>query len=342
MCDPVSLGIAAVSAGVSIYGASKSAAAQKDAANATAQQNLATQKAQNEGFGQRLAATGAQTDAQIAARKATLGNEQQIADAMRARQTSAFQQQQDVLGAANQQEEGFRNIGYNSADLLMDRTSGANLGQAQTDWQTQAARLLDTADVGALHGDGGVGGTGDDPYTKAALARRAAEAAGDIRAYGAKTAKIGSYAAPLQLVQNSIQDSETGIMPASLASKLLQSSTPILMAPSQTNWQQAAQYGQAAGAAAEASGQSQMGIADLQYRNSTDLANLQQSDATTTAANIAEQAKANAAYKAAMGGLISGIGNLGMYGAGYYGKIPGFLQTGGAPTPSKVPEIISI
>lgn len=320
MCSPT-LAVAAIGAGLSGYGMFQNARAQKDAANAIAQQNRETMAAQNEGFTSRLAATAAQTEAQKAAYQATLGNERDIANAMRARQQGAFQQQQSILDTANKAQEGFRGAGYANADALMGQTSGANLGQAQTDWQNQGASLLD-ANMPAF---AQTGGTGDDPYVNQSLARRAAEAAANIRGYGAKTAKLGSYGAPFNTIGNAITESQTGIMPADMASKLLSSSAPVLLAPAETAWTNAGRYGEAAIGAAQQSGQMAQNIANLQYQNSTDLANLKQSDRDVTAANISEQAQADAKFKAAMGNVISGIGNLGLQGAGFYGKLPSWL-----------------
>ena len=323
MCDPVTLGVMAVSAGVSAYGANQSANAQKKAANAVADQNVATQAAQAQGFADRMKATSAQTEAQKSAFQSTLGDETNIADAMRASQRGALKQQQDTLGALNTQEEGLRGAGYAAADDLMGRTSGANMGQSQTDWQDQARTLLDASGVPAF---GTSEQTANDPEVNAALARRAAEAATNIRGYGAKASKLASYTAPLQLVQNAVQDTATGIMPAQVASKLLQSSSPVLLAPAETAWGNAQNYGSAAMSAAQQSGQAAQNIAGLQYQDSTDIANLNQSNRTVTAANIAEQAKADAAYQEAMGGVISNIGNMGLQGAGYYGTVPSFLK----------------
>src|SRR5262252_2484632 len=99
MCDPVSATLAAVSAGVSMYGASKQAEAQRNAANAVAQQNAADIAAQNAGFASRASATQAQTAAQTQANQDALTNQKAIADTMRAGQTAAMSNQQAVLGA---------------------------------------------------------------------------------------------------------------------------------------------------------------------------------------------------------------------------------------------------
>ena len=251
-----------------------------------------------------------------------MDNQQRIADAMRGGQTSAIEGQQDLLAGMNAEEGGYRDQGYANADDLMGKTSGENLAGAQSDWNSQAAHLLDANYP--VSGDSGT----SDGVTNAALSRRAAEAATNIRAYGSKASQVGSYAAPLRTIQNAVTDSQTGIMPSAMASKLLQNSQPVLMSPSQTAWGNAGKYGEAAMGAAAAAGQSAQNIAGLQYQDSTDIANLTQADKATTAANIAEQAKADAAYKASMGQVFSSLGNLGLQGAGYYGKLPSFLQTG--------------
>jgi len=328
MCDPVSIGVglAVAGAGTSLYGMNQTANAQKAGANAIKEQNISDQIAQTKGFNQRLDATNAQTQAQKEAWQGTLTGQQQVADAMREGQSGAISRQQDVLGAVNDQEGALHETGMRYGNDLLDATSGANLGQAQTDWQHEAAHLLDTNMPG-----GGDSGTEDD-YTNAALTRRAAEAASNIRQYGSRAAKVASYRSPLDLIQNANTETATGIMPAAAASKLLQSSAPVMLAPSEQQWTNVTQAGQAGMSAVQQQGQTAQNIAGLQYANSTDIANLNQSNATVTADNISKQAQANAAYKAAMGNVISGIGNLGLQGAGYYGKLPGFLDMNKAPT----------
>jgi len=326
MCAPVLIALGVAAAGASIYGAVQQGNAAKQSARAIAEQNAATMEAQNKGFTQRLAATGAQTDAQTEAQRNMLLDETNISNTMRDRQGTALTVQQDILGAMNKEEGGYADAGKQAANLLLDQTDAGHLAQSQTDWQTQAASLLDASSVPALSGATEPGGTGDDPYTKAALARRAAEAATNIRSYGAKAARVSSYAAPLDLLQNETINSATGIMPAQQASKLLVASAPTILEPAQTAWGQAKDFGQASLAAANQAGQGALGLADLQYKNSTDIANLGQANATVTADNIAKQRQADAAWKASMGGVISGIGNLGMQALGYYGKLPGFLD----------------
>ena len=63
-----------------------------------------------------------------------------------------------------------------------------------------------------------------------------------------------------------------------------------------------------------------MDQASLQASNKIGLANLAQGDTNTIAANKAAQAKADADYQKSVGGIISGIGNLGLYGAGRFSQ----------------------
>jgi hypothetical protein len=83
-------------------------------------------------------------------------------------------------------------------------------------------------------------------------------------------------------------------------------------------------------------GQNALDAAGLSYGNATDIANLGQSDADTLAANKAAQAKQDAAYQQSLGGIVSGVGNLGLYGAAYYGGLGKSLLPG-TPTPAPVP-----
>jgi hypothetical protein len=75
-------------------------------------------------------------------------------------------------------------------------------------------------------------------------------------------------------------------------------------------------------------GQNALDAAGLSYGNAIDIANLGQSDATTLAANKAAQAKQDAAYQQSLGGIVSGIGNLGLYGAAMYGGLGKSLLPG--------------
>jgi len=326
MCDPVVTPIlAAVSLGTSIYGGVQQANAQRSAANAIAQQNAADIAAQNQGFTQRMEATQAQTQAQQQAFQQTIANRAQIADTMRQQQQGAFQANQSVLGAENTQQEALRAVGDQAAQNLLSQTSAPQLAQSQSDYQTQAANMLGNANVPALTAQGPSSGV-NDPATNAALARRTAEAAANIRQYGATAAKVGSYNAPLNLIGNAITNTQTGIMPAAAASQLLQSGSNLRLAPSQLLWTQAGQYGNAADLAAQSSGQNALQLASLKYNNATQLADLQQSDTERAAQNAANQAAANAAYQQQMGQVISGIGNIGSYATGRYGTLPGFLD----------------
>jgi hypothetical protein len=321
MCDPVTATLAVAGGAMGLYGASQQASAQKKAANAIAEQNQADIAAQTQGYAQRLADTKVQTEAQKAAWNTTMGNVNQIADTMRTTQNSALDAQASVNDAANQQEAGYRAQGQQAAGDLLDTTSAGNMQQAQMDWESNVRDLLTPY---MPQGSTAVG-TGDDPEVAAAVARRTAQAATNIRQWGADNAKVGSYVAPMTLVQNAITNAKTGIMPAQIASDLLQSSYPVLENPARQSWSDAGTYGAAATAAAQQAGQNALDVAGLRFQNDQGLANLQQANTEQAAANKASQATADAQFQAQMGALISGIGNLGLQGAGYYGKLPGFL-----------------
>ena len=331
MCDPVSLSIAGASALVSVAGSAMSANAQANAASAIAAQNQATEQAQNAAFFQRNTAASAQTAAQLETMNQTMADRSAAATQMRQQQMQAQREQQQVLSAENTQAVNLRGTGDTQAQLLLGQTSGANLAAAQAASAAQGATLLGQAapqgpaptDPRAVSGD---------TTTQDATTRRLAEAAANVRSYGAKTAAVQSYNQPIADISQAVSANQYGIMPAQVADQLLRSGSSTRLLPSQVHYQNAGDLGQALDTLIQSRGQGAMNTAALTYGNAVDQANLGQSDATTIAANTAAQAKADAAYQASLGGLVSGIGNLGLYGAGYYGAHPDFLTPGSGPT----------
>jgi hypothetical protein len=118
-----------------------------------------------------------------------------------------------------------------------------------------------------------------------------------------------------------------------VADKLLSSGTPIRLLPTQLAYRNAGDFGQAETSAIQSNTQGQLQLAGLDYGNTTGAANLGQQNANVAAANTAAQAKQDALWGQQMGGILSGLGNLGMYGAGYYGGGPEWLKPSvpGAP-----------
>ena len=314
MCDPVSAGIAmAVGAGASLFGSMKQASAQRDAAQAVADQNQANLRAQNEGFTARTLAGTKQTAAQLAAGQETLAGRNAAFETMREGQRSSLQNYQDTINAQNATAEELRQRGDVASQQLLDATTGQQLADAQERRRLQQQALV------AENLPGEQGPATSDPVERAAAARRTAEAATNIRTYGSRIAAADAYGAPAQEVKLAAGDTAYGIMPAVVAEKLLQSGFGARLLPSQASYKSATNIGGAEDTLAAARGQSAIDTAALSYGNETNLANLRQSNEQTEAKNISDQAQANAKAKAAQGSIISSLGNLALYGAGYFG-----------------------
>jgi hypothetical protein len=333
MCNPA-LAIAGVSAAASLGGMYMSNQAQTKQANALQAQNYATQQAQNTAFYDRMAATRRQSDAQSATMQQGIADQAAASDRMRSAQNAAVDQREQLLGATNTQAEALRARGDAAGAALLEQTNKEALDKAQTDRLSQQQLLLDQSGAVPIPGAAATGPTAGDPAagstdtstTDAALSRRMAQAATNIRDYSQEMAKTASYGQPMSTVALATQGTQTGIMPAQVADKLLSGGTAIRLLPAQVAYRNAADAGQAQIAALQSNEQGQLGLAGLDYSNTMGGANLAQADATTIAANKAAQAKQDALWAQQMGGIMSGIGNLGMYGAGYYGGGPSWLK----------------
>ena len=346
MCDPVSLAISAVAIGAatSIGGSIMQSNAASSAAHALQAQNQANQTAQNQGFMQRMQAEQAQTAAQFAASQQTIQDQTAAAAQMREAQSGALTDYQKTLEAENTQETALRGQGDRAAQDLLSQTSAPNLAQAQAAQAAQAQALLqpgmDSATAGPMATDpsGGTNPPGNavtgDPVMAAAAARRTAQAATNIRTYGAEVGKVASYSAPTQAVNLAIAGNKTGIMPAQAADQLLRSGSSTMLLPSQVEYANATNLGNAQNTLIQSRGQNALDAAGLSAGNAVDIANLGQSDAETIAANQAAQAKANAAYQASVGSAVSGLGNLAVQAGASYGGLSGLF---GPSTPGALP-----
>jgi hypothetical protein len=251
-------------------------------------------------------------------------------------QMGALKSYQDVLNTENTQAEKLRASGDQQAQQLLAQTNAASLAKAQQDQQTQAQTLLAAnmppapAGPQATDPSGGTNAVANDPTHQAAGARRTAEAATNIRDYGSKIGALSAYDAPTNAINLAVSANKTGIMPAQTADYLLRSGSGARLLPSQVAYQAATGEGQTQLGLIGSRGQNALDAAGLSYGNAVDIANLGQSDATTLAANKAAQAKQDAAYQQSLGGIVSGIGNLGLYGAAYYGGLGKGLLPGGA------------
>src|SRR6478609_1211097 len=322
MCDPVSAGIAmAVGAGASLYGSMSSANASRASANAISAQNQATLKAQNEGYTSRLNASLAAIPAQENASREILTSRDSAASQMRAAQQKALDNYDATLKAENAQAESLRKTGDAAAQTLLANTDAQSLQGAQGDWKTEAANLLapSQAPGPAPTDPNGTDAVQGDAVQGAASARRTAEAATNVRNYGSKIAQVGSYAAPINRVNLGISENKAQIMPAQQADELLRSGSAARLLPSHVAYTSATGLGGALDTLLQSKGQNALDAAKLSYGNATELANLKQADEETLAKNKGAQAIANADYAKTQAGVISGLGNLATYGAGYYG-----------------------
>jgi hypothetical protein len=333
MCDPVSAAIAtAVGTAASLAGTAMGAQAQQKQAQAIASANQQTQLAQNQGFTQRMQAGVAQTAAQTAASQETIQARNQAAMSMRDAQMKSLQDYHDTINAQNAQAERLRATGDVAAQDLLTQTNPQSLDQAQAQRQDQAAALLKenlppSPDATSPDAVGG------DPVNQGALARRTAEAATNIRDYGSRIARAGSYAAPSNAINLAIADAKYGIMPAQQAEELLKSGSATRLLPSKVGYQAATGEGQAQDLLLQSRGQNALDAAGLSYGNATSLANLQQANADQITKNKLAQTSANLEAQASQGKVIQGVGQLGLYGAGqYYGggsPLSGIFGTGG-------------
>jgi hypothetical protein len=336
---------AAVGTGATLYGAQQSSQAQSRAAQAVRDQNLATSQAQNEAFNQRMQATRDQSDAQFATGQKEIQDRTTAAMATRSAQMSALDRQNQTVTAENQSAEQLRTAADQRAQELLTQTSGPTLDQSQQGAQDRAAALLassqapgPTGPVATDPSGSGASTSTNDPVMKTAIARRMGIAAANIRQYGGDIAKVASYGEPLSDVNLAIKGNQTNIMPTQEAAKLLASGSQIRLLPSQVAYTNATDYGGAVDQSIQQRAAGENTFAGLKFSNTTGGANLGQSDADTRAANIAAQAKADSAWQSQVAGLFSGIGNLGLYGAGRYGpailpgadgKLPSTIDTSG-------------
>jgi hypothetical protein len=331
VCDPVSASIAVASAAASLGGSYMNAQVQTRAANSIAEQNRVTALAQNQGFTDRMRAAIAQTGSQQSVMDQTMTDRNAAFTQMREGQAAAMKQQQDILAAENAKAEDLRAQGDTAGQQMLASTSGDQLSGSQDASRAQAAALLSSATAPPIVGPSGTdpnagGSSSGDGATKQAIARRLAEATTNIRTYGGKVGDVTSYAQPGQTVSDAIAANRFGIMPAQAAERLLVAGSPTRLAPATIAYRNATNTGASTDALIQSRGQSGLDAASLSYGNATDISNLTQQDATTIAANKNRQAQEDAAAQQSLAGIVSGVGNLGLKGVGYYGSTPGFLK----------------
>lgn len=314
MCSPA-LALAGVGLAASIGGGIMSSNAQSKAAGAIREQNTTDFLAQNQAFNQRITAGNAQTDAQLEAARQTMADRNASFTQMRDAQIAAQQRQQQILDAENQTADTLRQTGDTQAQTLLQNTNQQALQQGQADVAAHANLLLDqNAPSGPAPTD--PQGTAGDSATGQAIARRMAQASSNVRTYGAKAADLQSYQQPVQDIGMAILNNKYGIMPAQQAETLLRSGSNTRLAPAQVAFRNAGDIGAATDQLIASRGQGALDAASLKYSNAVTGSNLAQSDTDTIAANKANQIKQDAAFQQQVAGLVSGVGQLGLYGAG--------------------------
>jgi hypothetical protein len=326
MCEPISasIGVAALGAAVSLYASQQQTKAANQQQQAIYQSNQSQQAAQNQAFTERINAGMRQTAAQTAAQQETLNTRSVAANQMRTSQMDALKNYQDAINAQNTTAEDLRQTGDTAAKQLLQETNAQQLAASQTQQQQQAAALLDPSVPKTAGGpeasdpSGGNNAVTSDAVSQGATARRMAEAATNIRTYGAKTAAVQAYNAPTQLVGQAIARNQMGIMPAQTAEQLLRAGSATQLLPSKVAYQAATGLGNSQDILLQSKGQNALDAASLSYGNATDLANLQQSDADTIAANKLAQQTAQNQFLQQQAGVIGGFGQLAAYGAGRY------------------------
>jgi hypothetical protein len=314
MCSPL-LALAGVGAAASIGGGIMSSQAQSRAASAMREQNMTDTLAQNQAFNQRILAGTAQTQGQLEASRQTLADRNANFTQMREQQTAAQTRQGQILDAENRAQEQLRATGDQQAQTLLQNTSGDQLAQGQAAAAQRANLLLDQ---NAPQGPGPTDpqGTEGDTATGQAIARRLAQASSNVRTYGAKAADLMSYQQPGQDIAMAILNNKYGIMPAQSAEQLLRSGSNTRLLPAQVQFRNAGDLSQATDQLIATRGQGALDAAGLAYNNAIQGSNLAQSDTDTIAANKANQAKQDAAFQQQVAGLVSGVGQIGLYGAG--------------------------
>jgi hypothetical protein len=324
MCTPL-LAIAAVSAAATVGGAIMSSQSQASVANAQMSAARQTQIAQNTGFMQRLQAQSDQQQRDYATQQSAI---QARADAQNQLETSQNQATADREAQIASSNEQAKTIGSQAQQAITNATSQVNPAQAQAAQQQQIMQLA-TAGGGAATGptaaapadaSGNPAGVAapTSNETASAIATRLAQAAAQTRDYAGKRATVASYGAPLAQIANVTQGLNTTSLPLADRERQIQASLPAQLGPSTVGYQTAGNYYKSLLDVIQARTQGRLNVSQAIGAGDITTADLQQADI----GNAAQNQAAVAAWKAAsdpLPGILSGVGQAGMYGAGYLG-----------------------
>jgi hypothetical protein len=324
MCDPGTLALigTGISAAVTAAGTYVSSQAASKNAKAISAQNEATTRAQNVAFDQRLTSQSQKADTQYRTYLQEISDQYANQEQVQAARLKALSDQKQIIEAENAQAERLRARGDQAAQDLLTNTSGQALSDSQKNAEANQQALL----TGQLDKSGIASPDATDPNagsdsSNTAYKTRMAEAATNIRNYGSKIAATGSYSQPVNDTNLAITDTKTGIMPAQAADELLRSGAATRLLPAQIAFTQAGDIGSATDQVIRSRAGGALNLADLKSTDDVGLATLKQSDTDTLAANKTTQTKADSDYEKSVGNIISGLGNIGLYGSAYYGGL---------------------
>jgi hypothetical protein len=331
MCTPA-LAIAAVSAAATIGGAIMSSSNQASVANAQMSAARNTQIAQNTGFMERLQAQADQQQRDYASQTAAIQARQDAQSQLEQSQNAAIQSREQQIASSNQSAQ---QIAAQAQQTTADAQKQVDLQSAQKAQQAQIMQLA-ASPQGAPAG--AAGPTASDPNaaptatptneTASAIATRMAQAAAATRDYASRRATAASYAAPLAQLGQVTTNLNTASLPLADRERQIQAALPIQLGPSTTAYQTSSNYYKNLLDVIQARTQGRLAVSGAIGQGDINNADLQQADM----ANAAQNQAAIAAWKAAsdpLPGILSGIGQVGSYGAGYLGA--GSSLFGGGP-----------
>jgi len=338
MCTPA-LAIAGISAVATVGGAVMSAS--NAASVAKAQQNAAQQTAlaQNAGFMQRMAAQSDQQQRDYASQTAAIQARGEAESQMEAQQRQQFANREQQIQSANDQTSQIQAQAQKAAADAMAQAGPAEMAAAKARQQQQIQQLaaggVNDIQSGTTQTPSGpvAAPTTTDSQTASAIATRLAQAASATRQYAAQRGAVASEAAPLALAGNTAQALETASTPLVSRERQIVSGLPTYLQPTTVGYQNAKNYYQNLLDVISARTQGRLNVSKAIAEGAITNADLVQADRSTFAQNQA----AEAAWKAAsdpLPGILSGVGQAGLYGAGYLGAGTGLsnlLGFGGGP-----------
>jgi hypothetical protein len=326
MCTPALL-IAGVSAAATVGGAIMSSSAQANVANAQMNAARQTQIAQNTGFMQRLSAQADQNQRDYATQQSAIQARGQAQQDLETSQNAAVAERERQIASSNQQSQ---QVGSQAQQAVADAAKQVDLQNAQKAQQAQIQQLAASQPRGGAPGTGPNAAPPDasgnpaavaaptSNETASAIATRLAQAAAATRDYAGARATLASYAAPIAQLAQTTTNLNTASLPLADRERQLQTALPIQLEPSTTAYGTARNYYKNLLDVIQTRTQGRLNVSSAIGQGDINNADLQQADISNAAQNQA----ARAAWQAAsnpLPGILSGIGQVVSYGAGYLG-----------------------